>query len=280
MNEIIYTSNSQLGSPRIFLHELKEDLRATKVLGWRLFITSLYSQYRQSWLGYIWLVVPPLLTGVVWIFLGRSEIIVTNTSPVNYPIFVISGIFIWQTLVESLNMPIEQLSNQKHILSKVKVPHEAFILAGMGNILFNLFLRVIILLILLVVFKVSITLNILLFPIGLISIIIFGSAIGLFLTPIGLLYKDIRNGINAIVSLLFFVTPIIYQIPTHSGIWRFLKFNPITALLNTTRNWLMGGSINPENGYFLIVVFSIILLMGSWGFYRLAKPHLVARFSS
>lgn len=280
MNEIIYTSNSQLSSPRIFLHELKEDLRAIKVLGWRLFITNLYSQYRQSWLGYIWLVVPPLLTGIVWIFLGRSEIIVTNTSPANYPVFVISGIFIWQTLVESINMPIDQLSNQKHILSKVKAPHEAFILAGMGNIFFNVLLRTIILLILLGVFKVSLTFNILLFPIGLISIIIFGLAIGLFLTPIGLLYKDIKNGINAVVSLLFFVTPIIYQIPTHSGVWRILSFNPITPLLNTTRNWLMGGSVSPENGYFLILISSIIVLLGSWGFYRLAKPHLIARFSN
>lgn len=278
MNEIIYTSYSQLGSPRIFLYELKKDLRAAKELGWRLFITNLRSQYRQSWLGYIWLIVPPLLTGLVWIFLGRSQIIVTNTSPENYPVFVISGIFIWQTLIESLNMPIEQLSNQKHILSKVKSPHEAFIFAGTGGILFNLFLRVVLLLILLVIFNVPLNLTILLFPLGLVSIIVFGLAIGLFLTPIGLLYSDIRNGINAVASLLFFITPIIYQIPTHSGVWRLLRFNPITPLLNTSRNWLMGSSISPENGFFIISALSFILLMGSWVVYRLAKPHLIARF--
>lgn len=280
MNEIIYTSYSQLGSPRIFLHELKEDLRATKELGWRLFVTNLRSQYRQSWLGYIWLIVPSLLTGIVWIFLGRSQIIVTNTSPENYPVFVISGIFIWQTLVESLNMPIEQLSNQKHILSKVKVPHEAFIIAGMGNILFNLLVRVLILMILLGVFKVSITPVILLFPLGMISVILFGFSIGLFFTPIGLLYADIKNGITAVVSLLFFVTPIIYQIPTHSGIWRVLRFNPVTPLLNSTRSWLVSGEIIPENGFLLVLISSSFLLMGSWLFYRLAKPHLIERFPS
>lgn len=280
MNEIIYTSYSQLGSPRIFLAELWSDLKATKELGWRLFLTNLRSQYRQSWLGYVWLIVPPILTGLVWIFLGRSQIIVTNTSPENYPIFVLSGIFIWQTFVESINMPIEQLTNQKHILTKVKAPHEAFIIAGTGGIVFNLLLRVILLFILLIVFQVPLSLTLLLFPLGLFSIILFGLAIGLFFTPIGLLYTDIRIGINSIVSLLFFVTPIIYQIPMHSGIWRLLRFNPITSLLNTSRNWLMGSGLIPETGFFVITIFSMILLVVSWLVYRLAKPHLIARFSN
>ena len=280
MNEIIYTSYSQLGSPRIFLHELKEDLRGARELGWRLFITNLRSQYRQSWLGYIWLIVPPLLTGLIWIFLGRSEIIITNTSPENYPVFVISGIFIWQTLVESLNMPIDQLTSQKHILAKVKAPHEAFVFAGLGMILFNLIVRLTILGIFIVLFKVKLGFALLLVPFGLISIILFGLAIGLFLAPFGLLFHDIKNGMNAFLSLLFFVTPVIYQIPTHSGIWRILKFNPITPLLNTTRNWLMAEDVLPAKEFFIITSCSLIFLIFAWFFYRLAKPHLIARFSN
>jgi lipopolysaccharide transport system permease protein len=277
MNQITYTSESQLRSPRIFWREFATDLAATKGLGWNLFITDLRSQARQSWLGYAWLLVPPLITSLIWIFLSRSKIINTNTADSVYPIFVISGIFIWQTFIETLNMPIQKLLSQKTVLTKVKAPHEAFILAGLGGVVFNLTVRMVLLLILLAVFGVGFSLTLLFVPIGLSSVLLLGLAVGLFFTPIGILYTDVTNGLNAGFSLVFFVTPIIYQVPTELGIWRLLKYNPITPLLVTTRNWVMGGSVYPEVGFYLVVALSLILLVFSWSLYRVAKPHLLSR---
>ncbi|MCB1025851.1 MAG: ABC transporter permease [Acidobacteria bacterium] len=280
MKQITYTSYSQLGTPRIFMRELIADVKGTRELGWRLFITNLRSQVRQSWLGYIWLIVPPLITALIWIFLGRSKIINTNTADHIYPIFVISGIFIWQTFIEALNMPIQQLQAQKHVLTKVKAPHEAFILAGLGGIIFNFLIRMICVLVLLAVFQIGFHATLLLVPFGILSVLVLGLAIGLFFTPIGMLYSDIPNGLNAIASLMFFVTPIIYKIPTDTGIWRILKYNPVTPLLVTTRNWIINGIGVPENGFFIVLVLAGMILAASWIFYRVAKPHLIARLSS
>ncbi len=277
MKETTYTSYSQLATPRIFIKEFINDLKATRELGWRLFITNLRSQYRQSFLGYIWLLVPPLLTSLIWIFLSRSRIINTNTSDNIYPIFVISGIFIWQTFVEAINMPIQQLRAQKAILTKVKVPHEAFILAGLGEIIFNLIVRMTLLVVLLLVFNVGFNLTLLLVPFGLFSVLLMGLAIGLLFTPIGLLYNDIPNGLNAIAALWFFITPIIYQIPTETHIWQILKYNPINPLLITTRNWIIYNKSLPEIGFFLVLLSALILLILSWFIYRISKPHLIVR---
>lgn len=277
MNEIIYTSYSQLGSPRIFLNELGEDLRKIKDLGWRLFVTNLRSQYRQSWLSYLWLLFPPILTMFIWFYLSKANILNSNVAENIYPLYVLSGIFIWQIFVECLNCPIQQLTASKWILSKVKVPHEAFIIAGLGGIIFNSIIRLTILAIALLFFGMPLKFTLFLVPFGIILVGFLGLAIGLAITPLGMLYSDIQNGLNLIVSLWFFITPIIYA---ESGIWWINKFNPVAPLLITARNWILTDKIIPERGFFLITFFSIVLLIFGWLFYRLAKPHLILRFSS
>jgi lipopolysaccharide transport system permease protein len=276
-NQITYTSQPQLRTPRVFWSEFVSDLKATKSLGWRLFLTDMRSQVRQSWLGYFWLLVPPLITSLIWIFLSRSKVINTNTPDSVYPIFVISGIFIWQTFVETLNMPIHKLLSQKAILTKVKVPHEAFILAGLGGIVFNLSIRMALLLALLPIFGTGFNIALLFVPFGLLTVLLLGLAIGLFFTPLGMLYTDVPNALNAGFSLLFFLTPIIYQIPNETGLWQFLRYNPVTPLLSTTRDWIISGSAFPEPAFYFVACAALALLAFSWILYRLAKPHLLSR---
>lgn len=276
MEEIIYTSYSQLGSPRIFLREIIADLAKIKDLGWRLFVTNLRSQYRQSWLSYLWLLFPPVLTMIIWFYLSKANILNPNVAENIYPLYVLSGIFLWQTFVECLNCPLQQLNGSKWILTKIKMPHEAFIIAGLAGIVFNALIRLTLLIIALFYFGLSLKFSFLLFPIGVLTIGLLGFAIGLALTPLGMLYSDVQNGLSLITSLWFFLTPIIYA----ESIGWIGSLNPVTPLLVTTRNWILTDKILPENGFWLITFISSILLLLSWLFYRLAKPHLISRISS
>lgn len=281
MEQVTYTSDSQLRTPRVLLAELIGDLKATRALGWRLFITELRSKYRQSLLGYFWILVPPLLTAVIWIFLGRWQILNTRTDSSLYPVFVISGIFIWQSFVEAIDLPIQTLSARKTVITKVKAPHEAFVLAGFGGIAFNLAVRMgLLLLLIIVLFPVGLHFTLLLVPFGLLTVMALGLSIGLVFTPVGLLYGDVRNALMAVTSLWFFVTPIIYQIPKESRISQFLVLNPVTPLLNTTRDWIIRGEFTVENGFFVVLGLSLLMLLAAWFFYRIAKPHIITRISS
>lgn len=275
MKETVYTSGSQLGTPKFFFREAMDDLKATREIGWRLFLRNLRSQYRQSWLGYLWLIIPPLGTTLIWVYLSRAKILNVNTVDVPYPIFVLTGMFLWQTFVEALTCPLQQLQASRWILTKIKAPHEAFILAGLGGIIFNLLARMIILLIAFILYGVPLQMTWFLFPLGVFSLMLFGLAIGWLISPLGMLYTDISSGINIIVTFWFFVTPIIYS----NNELAIIRFNPVTPLLVTTRNWLTNGVASPESGFFLVTMLSFIIFMFSWILYRLAKPHLIVRLS-
>ena len=273
MSNIIYKSDSQIVNPRNFVREFARDLRKTKEIGWRFFLSNIKSQFRQNWLGYLWIIIPPLGTTLLWVYLSRAKIINTNTKDIPYPVFVLSGVFLWQAFVESLNSPLQRIQSARWILTKINVPHEAFFVAGLSETIFNLLVRLIVLIFAFVWYGIAFQTTWFLIPFGIFSILLFGFAIGLLITPIGLLYKDITNGLSVLVTFWFFVTPIIYN----DAEFTLVKFNPMTPLLITTRNWMINGTFSPVSGFFLVTGLSFGITIFGLVFYRLSKPHLVAR---
>lgn len=277
--EVIYTADSQLKNPKRFLATLWTDIKTSRSLGWRFFINSFRSQYRQSWLGYLWLFIPPLSTAFIWIYLSRVNILNTQNIDNNYPIFVLSGVFLWQTFVEALYAPLQQISAHRHLLVKIKMPHEVYIIAGLGSLGFNLIIRAIFLLAALLFFSVPLKAAMLLAPFGILALVALALALGLFITPFGILYKDIISGMNILAAAWFFITPVIYYLPAQHSYGYLLRLNPVTPLLNTTRNWLLKGEINIEKAFVLTAILSFAGLILSWIFYRLAQPHLITRIA-
>lgn len=275
MKETIYTSQSALNAPRAFLRSVRHDLRVVYRIGWQLFVRNLKVQVRQSMLGYAWLLLPPLVAGLVWIFLGRARVLNVEAGAVPYPAFVLAGVFLWQGFVEALNSPLQQLSNAKATLAKVRVPHEAFVAAGAAVVAFNSLVRMVILLGVMLWFKVPLTASLALVPLGLLALLGLGLALGWLVALLGLLYADVSQGLAVVLNLWFLVTPIVYSLP--AGFARWLHLNPVTPLLTTTRNWLLAGPAEPTPGFWLVTLLAGAAFGANWLAYRLAQPHLIAR---
>ena len=275
MKETIYTSQSPLHAPRAFLRGVRADLGVVYHIGWQLFVRNLKVQMRQSLLGYAWLVLPPLVTGLVWVLLGRSRVLNVASGTVPYPAFVLAGVFLWQGFVEALNCPLQQLTSAKATLAKVRVPHEAFVAAGVAVVVFNSLLRLGVLLGLMLWFGVPFTGTPALVPLGLAALLALGLALGWLLALLGLLYADVAQGLPVALNLWFLVTPVVYSPPAAFAKW--FNLNPVTPLLTTTRHWLLAGPAAPASGFGLVAGLSGIFFFLTWLAYRLAQPHLIAR---
>ncbi|TVT43523.1 ABC transporter permease [Hymenobacter setariae] len=276
MKETIYTPYSPLQAPRAFGREILHDLRLVHHIGWQLFRRNLRVQIRQNLLGYFWMLLPPILTGLTWTYLGKNHIIQGYDATAGpYPAYVLAGLFIWQGFVEALNCPLQQLQSARGTIAKVKVPHEAFIVAGMGMVLFNQAIRMLILAAVLVWFHIPWHASLLLVPVGLGLLLVLGLALGWLLTPVSLLYADISSAVSMALGFWFLITPIVYT-PPKAAAW-LTVLNPVTPLLTTTRNWVLTGEMAPAAGFGLVAVMAVGLLGASWLVYRLARPHLIAR---
>ena len=277
MEEIVYSADSQLLAPRRFVQAALTDLRASPMVAWSLFRRNLQAQYRQSWLGYLWLLLPPLATTLVWVYLNTAHVLNVGKTNTPYPIYVLTGTILWQVFAEALNCPLRQLSTARDILTKTRIPHEALVLAGVYEVVFNFAVRLVIALPICFWLKSPLSWLWLVAPLGVLALLLLGLTIGLLLTPLGLLYQDVSRSLTLVVGFWFFLTPVIYPAPTKGIAAQLVALNPVTPLLATTRDWLTLGGLNPAPGFAPVIAVSMLCLILGWGVYRLASPHLIAR---
>jgi lipopolysaccharide transport system permease protein len=257
-----------------------QDLRASRELAWRLLVRNISAQYRQSLLGYAWAFVPPLFTSLIWIFLQSQKVFGIGATGMPYVVFVITGTVLWQTFTEALNGPLQMVTASKSMLTKINFPREALILAAVGQVLFNFAIRVLLLVAVMIWYRVPLTSGILLAPLGVLALIGLGTAVGLLLTPLGMLYQDVGRGLGFATQALFFLTPVIYPVPRASFAAALIELNPVTPLLTSTRDWLITGQASLLPGFLWVSAGTLLLLFGAWVLYRIAMPHLISRMSA
>lgn len=274
--EVRYGPEAELRRPRGFLRALGSALLASREVAWRLLVRDLRSQYRQTVLGYLWIVLPAIVTTFIWVYLNNANVLNTGDTGVPYPIFVLTGTLLWQGFGEAVASPLRQLSLSTNLLTKVNFPREALFLAGAGDVVLNAFVRLLVVIPVYLWYGVEPDWGMLVFPFGFLALLVFGFALGLWAAPIGVLYHDVGRLIPVVLALWFLVTPIVYEVPKDQvGRWMG-GINLATPLVVTTREWMTGGS--PDlTAFFVITAVSVVLLVTGMAFARLSFPHLVDR---
>jgi lipopolysaccharide transport system permease protein len=200
--------------------------------------------YRETALGYAWALLPPLMTAVVFIYLKSNQIFSLGETEMPYPVFVVSGLVFWQTFADSINCPLKITSQSANLLGRVNFQREALILAGIGEVVFNLIVRLVLLVGVLVLFSLLPKATALLFPLGLFFLVAFGLMLGLFLLPAGLLYRDIGRGLSLILLLWMFLSPVLFPQPETSSMNLVTALNPMGVYITTLREMLFVGEFS------------------------------------
>jgi lipopolysaccharide transport system permease protein len=273
----IYSPEPAIQHPAVLIRDLIRDINAGRELAWRLFVRDLKSQYRGSFLGYIWAFLPPLVGALTFIFLQSQGITNIQDTGIPYPAFAMMGTLLWQTFVESIQSPLASVNAAKPMLAKINFPREAILLAGMYMVGFNLAIRIVLVVGVMLVWQVVPGATIILFPVMMLGLLLCGFAIGMLMIPIGGLYGDVGRAIPIIAQFWMLLTPVVYPART-DGISGWLAvWNPISPLIVTARATLTNQPLEYLiQAIVMIIIASILASLGVIGF-RLIMPHLIAR---
>lgn len=126
----IYQAGPELRQPRRFWRAARADVSLAWRLAGRLLQRNLRARFRGSLLGFVWLLVPPLVMALLWIGLHRSRVVRFAETGTPYPVYVLTGVFLWQGFVKMLQVPLQLWARSKHLLTQVRFPWEALLLAG------------------------------------------------------------------------------------------------------------------------------------------------------
>lgn len=276
MQTQIYQKENKLSLKR-HIREIIADIQKSGFLARQLAERDIKAQYRQSYLGIIWAFITPLATAAVWIFLNLSGTIQVTETGIPYPVFAFSGTLLWSIITEAINTPTQSTNAAKGLLSKINFPKEALILSGVYKLLFNSAVKIILLVLFVFLFGIGFHWSLLLLPLVILGAVFFGVTIGLFLTPLSMLYKDIGKIVGMGFSFLMYITPVVYAIPETGIMSLVMKMNPFTPVILTGRDLLTG--VQPEFLTYYFIVLGICIPLFVFGLigYRISIPILVER---
>ncbi len=269
-----------LRSPLNLAKQIINELHSSREIAWRLFIRNTSASFRHSFLGWFWAFMPAVFTSLIWIFLQKSEVISISPTEIPYPIYVLTGTILWKCFTESVQMPISSMLGSANMLSKVYVPTEAIISSGFLSLIFSTTIRSIILIIVILSFGVSLTPSLLLFPILIMVLLILGTTFGLTLTPVAMLYRDVSRILNYALQFLFYLTPIVYPLPKDPQLAQLAYYNPVTPVLNMTRDVLTGKVLVHSQYVIAIGIISSLALAITIICLKATMPHIIERVNS
>lgn len=277
---VVHTPESQMRRPVQLWKMMWRDLLASRELAWQLVKRDIKAKYRQSFLGILWAIIPPIVTAAGFTLAKSGGVVNLGNTELPYPAYVMFSMTLWQTFVESLQGPVQAVTQAKAMLARINFPREALILAKLGEVFFNFGIKLVLIIGLFIWFQMPVTWSAILAPVALIHLVMLGTFFGLLFAPMGALYQDFSLGLTLATSLWLFLTPVVYPAPKEGFFGLVVELNPVTHLLVTTRELATTGAVSNPQGFWLASIFALLGLFITWIFYRVAMPYVVERISS
>lgn len=228
--------------------------------------SGLKAEHRNSYLGYFWWLLDPLLNVAVYYFL--VVIILERNSP-GYPVFLVIGLVVWRWISSSINSSANAILRYSSIINQVYLPKSIFPLSFTITQLVNFMFGLIVIAIFLVVNGVVPTWHVILLPVLLLITLAFLLAIGFILGYITVFVRDIDNLLTHIIRLFFYASPIIWEggrLPPEYGF--IVAVNPIAIIVESYRDILMHHQLPDFFKLSIIFVISVIAIIYMLHYYN------------
>ncbi|MBL7932039.1 MAG: ABC transporter permease, partial [Bacteroidia bacterium] len=222
------------------IKKILRDLFDYKDLIVLFFKRDIKSSYQQTILGPLWLIIQPVFTSIVFtIVFGNIAKIPTpaNISPFA---FYLLGLSFWNYFADCFHKITGTFVTNSSVFGKVYFPRltvpVSVLLSGLFRfgIQFALFLAVFSYGFLFQGYSVQINMTILMLPVYLLLLSLFGLGLGLIISSFTTKYRDLTMLVGFGVQLLMYATPIAYPFFTircTSVFYKILLCNPLTGII-------------------------------------------------
>jgi ABC-2 type transport system permease protein len=226
-----------------------------------LVLKDLKLKYRDSVFGFLWSLANPLMLILVYSFVFGQ---VLRGGIQRFPYFMMVGILPWNFFAQSLVMSTGSIVDNGSLIRKVALPLEIFPLATVAFNLAQYFLA------LLVFFPMAIFFFdatpsaswLAFFPLLLMHFL-FTLGMSFMLSTATVFYRDVRHFTEILLMLLFWLTPIVYEINSIPDALRSVVYlNPASYFIMPYQDILYRG-VFPPIGTILPAMFLTFFVLAA-----------------
>jgi len=182
--------------------EMMREVISSRWLTSQLFKRNFSATYRQSALGIFWVLIIPLVSVGIFIFLNRGGIFNTGAMTIPYPPFAVAGVALWQLFSVGLTLGANSLVSAGSMITKINFTRESLVISAVAQGAVPCFVQIVVALVLFAVYQIAPPMTALLVPLAVIPLLLLTLGLGFVLAPINGVLRDVGNAEPVLVSAI------------------------------------------------------------------------------
>lgn len=245
-----------------FIQTLVLPFRSYKYLLLQLTQREIKARYKQSYVGYAWVLLNPLAQLLVYSFVF-SMVFRFPTNNIPYIIFLYAALLPWTLFQSSIMSGTQSLVENASLLKKVNFPREVIPYASVLSKIVDFGFSALLFVILSLLLQVKLSPTIIFFVPIFFAQLLLTTGIALMLAAFNLFYRDIQYLANLLMMVWMYMTPIVYPLSLVPSkyIWLY-KLNPMVGIIEGYRSSIFGYPFETTIILWSIGVSIVIFLIG------------------
>jgi len=225
-------------------------------------------RYKQTAIGAAWAVLQPFMTMVVFsLFFGKLAKMPSHGLP--YPVFFYSALLPWTYFATSIQLATSTIVENQRVITKIYFPRLLLPIAAVFSGVLDFLISFGFLLVIMLYYKMMPTRAAIWLPAFLLLALLTALGVGLWLSALNAIYRDVRYIVPFLVQLWMFASPVAYPASLVPERWRWLYgLNPMTGVIEGFRWALTGQGQAPDRMMAASAVAVLALLFGGLLYFR------------
>ena len=217
-------------------------------------------RYKQTAIGAAWAVLQPFLTMLVFsLFFGKLAHVPSEGMP--YPIFYYSALLPWMYFAAALQNATNAIVENQRVITKVYFPRVALPLAAVLASLVDFGISFLMFVALMIYYGIHLTAAVIWFPAFLLLAVLTALGVGLWLSALNAIYRDVRYVMPFVIQFWMFASPVAYPSSLVPEKWRWLYgLNPMAGVIEGFR-WSLAGHGSAPGGMMAVSAAVVVLIL-------------------
>ncbi len=219
-------------------------------------------RYKQTAIGAAWAVLQPFLTMLIFsLFFGKLAHIPSEGLP--YPIFYYSALLPWTYFATALQGATSAIVDNQRVITKVYFPRLTLPLSSVLSGLVDFGVSFLMFVAMMLYYRIWPREAILWLPAFLLLAVLTALGVGLWLSALNAVYRDVKYVMPFLVQFWLFASPVAYPSSLVPAKWRWLYgLNPMAGVIEGFR-WSLAGSGHPPGRLLFVSVGAVIVVLFS-----------------
>jgi lipopolysaccharide transport system permease protein len=232
-------------------------------------------RYKQTVIGAAWAILQPVLTMLVFsLFFGKLAKIPSQGLP--YPIFYYSALLPWMYFATAMQGATNIVVENQRVITKIYFPRVVLPISSILSGLLDFAISFCVFLVLMAYYRRMPTSAVIWLPAFLLLAVLTALGVGLWLSALNALYRDVRYVVPFLVQFWLFASPVAYPSSLVPAKWRWLYgLNPMAGVIEGFR-WALTGQGDPQGILIAASSGAVLLLVLSGMVYYHAMEGTIA----